>query len=60
MNKNSWVHVLWTVFIFILFYGIISGMWESLEVWLYGYSQKSIVDGIVAIYLTCKVISCKM
>lgn len=39
----------------LLFYAIISGAWHDIEMNLYGMSQPSIVDAVVALYVAYRI-----
>lgn len=39
----------------LLFYAIVSGAWHDIEMNLYGMSQPSIVDAVVALYVAYRI-----
>lgn len=39
----------------LLFYAIVSGAWREIEMNLYGMSQPSIVDAVVALYVAYRI-----
>lgn len=54
LKKINSGYVFIVIFCFLIFCKIISILWQGVEIFLYGYSQESLVDAVISVYFSIK------